>query len=233
MLLGALTIRGSAHERRRGPAIAVLVFSALAEVYWAYTVSVSIPRQGAKESVTMVRLLPHHFAQHADPAQWHDMLFLARHALFIILPLAVHLSARQTSPEVAAAAFAPAAAQRLDTALARTHLLRYTAAATRRAPPLAARAREFWEDERQVGSAIRGDEGVRTAAAAANLGIEEGETREEGGVRNWVSSLGVSSVGAPTANGDGGMGQKEGLLRSVVRIAVRDLKTMYKPPDAP
>ena len=59
-MLGAVTVRGTARESRRGIALVLLVVAALVEAYWAYTVPVRIPsrpkHQGdSLDDVIMVR----------------------------------------------------------------------------------------------------------------------------------------------------------------------------------
>lgn len=54
VVLGATTARGTARESRRAVGLIVLVVSALAEAYWAYTVPITITRRSAND-VIMVR----------------------------------------------------------------------------------------------------------------------------------------------------------------------------------
>jgi hypothetical protein len=54
-MLGIVTVRGSACEARRGIGIMLLVFAALGEAYWAYTVPISIPSRHKQSDIIMVR----------------------------------------------------------------------------------------------------------------------------------------------------------------------------------
>ena len=61
-MLGAVTVRGTAREARRSIALMLLVFAALIEAYWAYTVPIRIPsrqkqQNGSRDETIMVSLL--------------------------------------------------------------------------------------------------------------------------------------------------------------------------------
>jgi F0F1-type ATP synthase membrane subunit c/vacuolar-type H+-ATPase subunit K len=58
-MLGAVTVRGTARESRRSIALMLLVFAALVEAYWAYTVPIRIPsrqkqQNGSRDETIMV-----------------------------------------------------------------------------------------------------------------------------------------------------------------------------------
>ena len=60
-MLGAVTVRGTAREARRSIALMLLVFAALVEAYWAYTVPIRIPsrqkqQNGSRDETIMVFL---------------------------------------------------------------------------------------------------------------------------------------------------------------------------------
>jgi hypothetical protein len=60
-VLGAVTVRGTARESRRGIALMLLVVAALAEAYWAYTVHIRIPpRQKNRNSSSDGIIMVHH-----------------------------------------------------------------------------------------------------------------------------------------------------------------------------
>ncbi|KAI0062619.1 hypothetical protein BV25DRAFT_1825125 [Artomyces pyxidatus] len=203
LILGLVTVSGSLRERWRGSGVAVLVVAALADAYWAYTVPIAIPRPNTRD---------------APLTMWHDMLFTARHALFLFLPLALHLA-----PPTARPPPARLTAQTLDAALARTHLLRYASAAVHRDAVLAARARVFWEREKGAGEEMRADDGVRAAALAAGIGFDEAEAAVEGD--GWVGALKLSGVGPGSSPP-----RKEGPLRALARAAVESLMGLFQAP---
>jgi len=49
-MLGAVTVRGTARESRRSIALMLLVFAALVEAYWAYTVPIRIPSRQKQQN---------------------------------------------------------------------------------------------------------------------------------------------------------------------------------------
>ena len=58
-MLGAVTVRGTARESRRGISLMLLVIAALVEAYWAYTVPIRIPsrqkqQNGSRDETIMV-----------------------------------------------------------------------------------------------------------------------------------------------------------------------------------
>jgi len=58
-MLGAVTVHGTARESRRSIALMLLVFAALVEAYWAYTVPIRIPsrqkqQNGSRDETIMV-----------------------------------------------------------------------------------------------------------------------------------------------------------------------------------
>lgn len=58
-MLGAVTVRGTARESRRSISLMLLVFAALVEAYWAYTVPIRIPsRQKQQNETIMVSYAP-------------------------------------------------------------------------------------------------------------------------------------------------------------------------------
>ncbi|KAI9444127.1 hypothetical protein H4582DRAFT_1807092, partial [Lactarius indigo] len=204
-VLGATTARGTGSESRRGVGLIVLVVGALAEAYWAYTVPISIPsaRRSAHDAHRRRR---HHGACLHSLLFWHDALWSLRHALFIILPLTLHLLPAAPTPPPLRHTLQHAA-HTADVLLARVHLLRLGTASTQRVPELRARSTAFWEHERGVGEAVRQDAGVRAAADRVKLGLAPGD--DEGA--------------APKHAGEDGA-QGEGALHQMARGAVQALK---------
>ncbi|KAH9026318.1 hypothetical protein EDB83DRAFT_2425861 [Lactarius deliciosus] len=201
-VLGATTARGTGCESRRGVGLIVLVVGALAEAYWAYTVPISIP--SARRSAD-------------DIIMWHDALWSLRHALFIALPVILHLLPATPAPPPLRHTLQHAA-HTADVLLARVHLLRLGTASTQRVPELRARAAAFWEHERGVGEAVRQDVGVRAAAERARLGL--------------ATTAGGDEGTAPKQAGEDGT-QGEGALHQMAHGAIEALKEVgLRPPAA-
>jgi hypothetical protein len=67
VMLGSVTVHGTARESRRNIGLMLLVFAALVEAYWSYTVPIRIPsrqkqQNGSRDETIMVRtvtLYPH------------------------------------------------------------------------------------------------------------------------------------------------------------------------------
>jgi hypothetical protein len=62
-MLGSVTVRGTARESRRSVGLMLLVFAALVEAYWAYTVPIRIPsrqkqQNGSRDETIMVCNVP-------------------------------------------------------------------------------------------------------------------------------------------------------------------------------
>ncbi|KAI0253365.1 hypothetical protein BJV78DRAFT_1372547 [Lactifluus subvellereus] len=222
-VLGTVTVRGSGREARRGIGIMLLVFAGLCEAYWAYTVPITIS--------------PRH-KQHDDIIMWHDTLWSFRHALFLALPLTLHLLPSQQQQQHGAPPAPPlrhtlaALSTRADALLARAHLVRLSAAGVHRVPELRARAASFWARERHVGAAVRRDADVRVAAERAGLGLAPPpvETRLSavlGGSQDYTEDAqqGRAGVGGP-----GGGVSGEGALHKVAREAVAALKAAASRP---
>lgn len=213
VVLGATTARGTARESRRGVGLIVLVVGALAEAYWAYTVPISIPSAARRSA---------HPSNHNDGdnvIMWHDTLWSLRHALFLALPLTLHLLPAATPPPPLRHTLQHAA-HTADVLLARAHLLRLGTAATQRVPELRARAAAFWAREGDIGEAVRQDAGVRAAAERTGLGLAPGSGGGEG------------EGAAPKRAGEDGA-QGEGALHKAAHGAVEALKEAgLRPPAA-
>ena len=76
-MLGSVTVRGTARESRRSIGLMLLVFAALVEAYWSYTVPIRIPsrqkqQNGSRNETIMVRTittvfsLPHLIPKHTS-----------------------------------------------------------------------------------------------------------------------------------------------------------------------
>ncbi|KAJ8474593.1 hypothetical protein ONZ45_g15898 [Pleurotus djamor] len=160
-ILGLVTIRGTQRERWRTMAICAAIAGGLSEIYWLYTVPVSVPRRGEKTDVIM----------------WHDTLYFIRQICFIAVPLIIHLL--PASPNQSAIAAIPNAIQLSERALTRLHLIKYMNGSILRTPALRKQAEKWWDEEKKEGEWIRGDEEVRRLAHENGFGFgpfgEEGE----------------------------------------------------------
>ncbi|KAA1476111.1 hypothetical protein DENSPDRAFT_826911 [Dentipellis sp. KUC8613] len=182
-----------AGSQRRIYGIAALAAAALAEIFWAMSAPVLIAMPGQPDS-----------------PMWHDLLWSARHAAHLAIPLTLALLPRSApshpdgkSTSMPTPTLLATTLHTATTALARTRLLRYTRAGALRDPVLRARAHAFWAREHAAGEVVRADEGVRRAAGAEGRSFEaEGDV--EGG-------------------GAGGVGE----LRAYVRSALGELKGAY------
>ena len=176
---------------------------------------------------------------HRTHAQWHDTLWSLRHALFLALPLSVHLlPAPSQPPAPPLTTTLPLLSQTTDAQLARAHLLRLSTASTQRIPELRARTMAFWARERALGAALRHDTDVRVAAERVGLGIApplEGRatsTRALLGSRDHKEAFkaGEGEGGLDVAGGRGG----EGALHKAARAAVAALKeSILRSPPPP
>ena len=59
-MLGAVTVRGTARESRRSVGLMLLVFAALVEAYWAYTVPIRIPSRQKQTRNETVMVCTHY-----------------------------------------------------------------------------------------------------------------------------------------------------------------------------
>ena len=59
-MLGAVTVRGTARESRRSIGLMLLVFAALVEAYWAYTVPIRIPSRQKQTRNETVMVCTHY-----------------------------------------------------------------------------------------------------------------------------------------------------------------------------
>lgn len=158
--------------------------------------------------------------------QWHDTLWALRHALFLALPLSIHLlPAPPPTPTLSTTL--THLSKTADAQLTHVHLLRLSTASIQRVPELRARATAFWARERSVGAAVRHDADVRDAAERLGLGIAPSEERTLLGSRDHAEAQ-------KRAAGEGGGGGGEGALHKAARGAVAALKEAVlwpRPPD--
>ncbi len=237
-MLGAVTVRGTARESRRRIGLMVLIIAALVETYWAYTVPIRIPsrqkpQNGSPNETIMVCTnyspLPIYFPKrtltqrtkiksHAK-IQWHDTLWSLRHALFLALPLTIHLlPAPPPAPKLTTTL--THLSKTADSQLAHLHFFRLSTAAIQRVPELRTRATAFWTRERSIGAAVRRDADVREAAQRVGLGIKPSEERALLGSRDYAEAqkhAAGESEGRPNSGG-------EGALHRAARGAVAALK---------
>lgn len=165
VLVGLLTVTGSMRERWRIYAMGALAAAAVAEGYFILTSSIRIPKNGQ------------------DVFMWHDNAWLLRHALFLLLPVIVHLlpPARYPPPPSVGVA---AANLTIQQTIHRLQSLHYTRAVVMREPTLRAAAVEWWDRQRVEGEWAREDESVRKMAKKLGKGFDEaGEDEEEGRLR--------------------------------------------------
>jgi hypothetical protein len=136
-------------------------------------------------------------------AQWHDMLFVLRHLLFILLPCIIHLVLPAQPRPLSAARLVRNLPGTLEHMLSKMHLLKYVRGAVMRDPTLRERSASWWALERARGEALRTDEDVRNVARRVGLGFDE--VREDS----------VDREGA--------------VLRVSARVAVRGLLRSFSP----
>jgi hypothetical protein len=230
-VLGAVTVRGTARESRRSIGLMLLVVAALMEAYWAYTVPIRIPsrQKHSSDDIIMVCSIP--FLS-PDPtptrSQWHDTLWSLRQALFLALPLSIHLlPAPPPTPTLSTTL--THLSKTADAQLTRVHLLRLSTAGIQRVPELRARATAFWMRERSVGAAVRRDAEVRDAAERVGLGIAPSEGRSLLGSQDHAEAQ-KRAAGEDGGGGGGG----EGALHKAARGAVAALKeAVLQPPPPP
>ncbi|KAF4563700.1 hypothetical protein AB1N83_010192 [Pleurotus pulmonarius] len=162
-VVGAVTISGTQRERLRTIGLGVLVAAALAEGYWISTVPIKVPRRGEPNDVTM----------------WHDVLYVARQALFIVLPLGIHLLRGTPESESNPFVMLPQTISVMERGLSRLHLVKYARGAVMRVPQLRENAVAWWKEEQLEGDWVRGDENVRRISEREGFGF--GPFSNEGG----------------------------------------------------
>ncbi|KAH9887299.1 hypothetical protein C8Q73DRAFT_259728 [Cubamyces lactineus] len=154
-VLGAITIRGSGHERWRAWAVALTVGAFIVESYWITTVPIALPHDGR------------------DVFMWHDNLWLIRHLFFLVLPILVH-SLPRAAPKQDPIPLLAAARMQLQQTQPQLMNARFVHAAIEREPTLRAAAAEWWERQHVEGAWAREDEHVRRAAEKLGRGIQDG-----------------------------------------------------------
>ncbi|KAI0777343.1 hypothetical protein BD413DRAFT_609721 [Trametes elegans] len=180
---GLVTVRGSGHERWRTYAVALLAAAFFLEGYWIATTPIGIPRDGL------------------NVFMWHDNLWLARHLLFLLLPVLIHalpLSPPRPNP----GPLLSAARGTLEHTHAQLLGARFAHAAAARQPALRAAAGEWWERQRAEGAWAREDPHVQRAAERLGRGFREGAEGDAGklsrrakdALRQMLESIGL---GAP------------------------------------
>ncbi|KAH7924370.1 hypothetical protein BV22DRAFT_1105519 [Leucogyrophana mollusca] len=181
-----LTAGANNRERWRTFAVGALACAALAEGYILATTSagVSIPKNGK------------------GAFMWHDTLFLARNAVFLLIPLLIHLQPALARPGPPSAGLLPVLAH-LERSLPRAHLIKYARGAIMRRAELRAPAVRWWAREAREGEAGRADEDVQRTAERVGLGFDD------------ATGAGASA---------------EGKLRTSARMAVEALKGVMAHP---
>ncbi|KAJ7034501.1 hypothetical protein C8F04DRAFT_1001701 [Mycena alexandri] len=172
-VIGIVTITTSGRERYRTLAVSAVAGAFVLEAYYIITVPIELPKDDT--SVFM----------------WHDRLYTARHVLFLILPLVVHMLPASAS---AAGLVNPTmiAMHTADQTLKRVQLLRLMRGAVMRVPHLRERAAAWWTEEAQEGEWVREDADVQELARKLKVGYEENDDAANPGrvnVRNNVTAL--------------------------------------------
>ncbi|KAF9236065.1 hypothetical protein BU15DRAFT_50641 [Melanogaster broomeanus] len=132
---------------------------------------------------------------------WSDNLFIARNILFLVLPIITQALPVIRPPAPASMSIAPALG-RLERALPRAHLLKYTRQAIMRHPETRERAMRFWVTDAAEGEAARNDPTVQMTASKLGFGFTRPTGAEETNVQ-------------------------EGILRVNARLAVQSLKALF------
>ena len=164
--------------------------------------------------------------------KWHDILWSLRHALFLALPLTIHLlPAPPSTPKLLTTL--THLSKTADAQLTHIHFLRLSTAATQRVPELRTRATSFWTRERSIGAAVRRDAAVRDAAERVGLGIAPSEERSLLGSRDHAEAQNPAAGEAERR--PVGAGGREGTLHRAARGAVAALKeaVLRLPPTSP
>ncbi|KIJ15087.1 hypothetical protein PAXINDRAFT_77929 [Paxillus involutus ATCC 200175] len=186
-LLLLLTTSVNGRQRLRTITLGALTSAFLAEVY-AFISASNLP-----------------LAQDAKTAlMWHDHLFLMRNVLLLFLPIIAQALPAIYAAGPASISLAPALG-RLERALPRAHLLKYTRQAILRRPDTRERALRFWAKDAAEGEAARSDVTVQMTAFKLGLGFREPAEAEKDNTR-------------------------EGFLRVNVRTALQSLQVLFTTP---
>ena len=143
--------------------------------------------------------------------QWHDVLYMGRCTLFLVLPLSLQLpqipliysipilGGLLPAPDPRLALNAPPPAQRLqslqqtlDLLITRLHFLTYTKAAIMRIPSVRERAAAWWDVEGKEGKEALSDEGVRRTAKGMGLAYDEPDSILRVNARKGLESINSS-----------------------------------------
>ncbi|EKM56507.1 uncharacterized protein PHACADRAFT_53071, partial [Phanerochaete carnosa HHB-10118-sp] len=141
LVLGLLTVENSGRTRLRTTGILVLVIAAFAEAWTVATVQISMPQDN--KPVTM----------------WHDVLYVARHILFLVLSILLYaLPATLVPPPLSPLLMEMRA--NVDSLARRVTLLKYLGPAILRDENLREASANWWTKQKTVGKWVREDEGV-------------------------------------------------------------------------
>ncbi|KIK92225.1 hypothetical protein PAXRUDRAFT_586777 [Paxillus rubicundulus Ve08.2h10] len=188
-LLLLLTTKINGRQRLRTITLGALTSAFLAEVY-AFISASNMP-----------------LAQDAKTAfMWHDRLFLARNVLLVFLPIITQVLPAIYAAGPASVSLAPALG-RLERALPRAHLLKYTRQAILRRPDTRERAVRFWAKDAAEGEAARSDATVQMTAFKLGLGFRGPAEAERDNTR-------------------------EGFLRANARMALQPLQVLFTTPPS-
>lgn len=166
-VVGLITIRGTHREPWRTHGIGLLLFAAIAEVYWTLSVRIQVSGQGSSYEIVM----------------WHDTLWIIRHLLFLLLPLAIHFVCPE-SLSMSPLAMVPMTNLAVQSLHRRIQLLKFTSQAASRTPEFRRTAGAFWDRQRVEGQWAREDEGVNRTAEFAGVVLQrEGANQIAAGLK--------------------------------------------------
>lgn len=111
--------------------------------------------------------------------QWHDRLYIARQAIFLLVPTIAHnLPASPITP-VSPLFLLSRTAGELEITDAKTRALDLTRGATMRNPNLRANSAAWWANEQREAEWAKGDTRLAPEAETVGLGFAEAEGEEE------------------------------------------------------
>ncbi|GJE86477.1 hypothetical protein PsYK624_025570 [Phanerochaete sordida] len=168
-VLGLLTVENSGRSRLRTLGLLVLGAAAVAEAWTVATVQISIQRDDA------------------PVVMWHDVLYVARHVLFLVLPVLLYLLPASAVPPPLTPLVLQMRAS-VDMLARRVTLLKYLQPAVMRDERLRAAATSWWGEQKTVGQWVTEDEGV-WRAARRDSGAKNGDEQLKEQVRIRVKDM--------------------------------------------
>lgn len=159
-IMGLLTVENGGRSQWRMAAMVSLVVAFIGEVYTAATAPISIPRDG--KGVMMVRIMytfPSVVRPNVFVIQWHDILYIARHIVFLALPIILYL--------LPASIPVPLMPQLLQTRITveslqrRVALMKIMHPSIMRDEKLHEASHSWWTKQKTIGKWLREDDEVR------------------------------------------------------------------------